>query len=48
MKHINIFSTFIILTGLYACGEPPVTFNEPQPTDTENHRSFLTVCKDNT
>jgi hypothetical protein len=40
MKQLNFFSTIIILTGLYACGEPPVTFSEPQPTNTENLSKF--------
>ncbi len=33
------FITIIILTSLFAC-EPPVTFNEPQPTDTDNLSKF--------
>ena len=42
MKQLNFFSTIIILTGLYACGDgyPTVTFNEPQPTDTDNLSKF--------
>lgn len=39
MKRLNIISTLIILTSLFAC-EPPVTFNEPQPTDTDNLSKF--------
>ena len=39
MKRLKLISTFIILTSLSAC-EPPVTFNEPQPTDTENLSKF--------
>ncbi len=38
---INYFSAIIILIVLYSCGgEPAVTFNEPQPTDTENILKF--------
>lgn len=40
MKQLSLFSTIIILTGLYSCGEPPVTFNEPQPTDIKNISKF--------
>ena len=40
MKQINFFATIIILMGLYACGEPPVTFSEPQPNNTENLSKF--------
>ena len=41
MKQLNYFSTIIILIVLYSCGgEPPVTFNEPQPTDTDNLSKF--------
>ena len=39
MKRLKIISTIILLTSLYAC-EPPVTFNEPQPTDTDNLAKF--------
>lgn len=39
MKRLKLISTFIILTALFAC-EPPVTFNEPQPTNTENLSKF--------
>jgi hypothetical protein len=39
MKQLKFISTFIILTSLFAC-EPPVTFNEPQPTDTDNLSKF--------
>lgn len=39
MKRLKIISTFIILTSLFAC-EPPVTFSEPQPTDTDNLSKF--------
>src|SRR5690554_4310852 len=39
MKRLKIISTFIILTSLFAC-EPPVTFNEPQPADTDNLSNF--------
>lgn len=39
MKRLNLISTFIILTSLFAC-EPPVTFNEPQPTDIDNLSKF--------
>ncbi len=39
MKRLNLISTFIILTSLFAC-EPTVTFNEPQPTDTDNLSKF--------
>ncbi len=39
MKRLKIISTFIILTSLFAC-DPPVTFNEPQPTDTDNLSKF--------
>jgi hypothetical protein len=39
MKRLKLISTFIILTSLYACG-PPVTFNEPQPTDIDNLSKF--------
>lgn len=39
MKRLKLISTFIILTSLFAC-EAPVTFNEPQPTDTDNLPKF--------
>ncbi len=39
MKRLKIISTFIILTSLFAC-EPPVTFDAPQPTDTDNLSKF--------
>lgn len=39
MKGLIFFSTIIILTSLFAC-EPPVTFNEPQPTDIGNLSKF--------
>jgi hypothetical protein len=39
MKRLKLISTFIILTSLFSC-EPPVTFNEPQPTDTDNLSKF--------
>jgi hypothetical protein len=39
MKRLKFISTFIILTSLFAC-EPPVTFNEPQPTDIDNLSKF--------
>lgn len=39
MKQIKIISAFLILTGLFAC-EPSVTFNEPQPTGTNNINKF--------
>jgi hypothetical protein len=39
MKRLKIISTLIILTSMFAC-EPPVTFNEPQPTDTDNLSKF--------
>ena len=39
MKRLKLISTFIILTSLFAC-EPPVTFNEPQPTDIDNLSKF--------
>ncbi|HRN34565.1 MAG TPA: hypothetical protein PLC76_07400 [Saprospiraceae bacterium] len=34
-KKLRLITTVIILTSLFAC-QPPVIFNEPQPTDTEN------------
>lgn len=39
MKRLKLISTFIILASLFAC-EPPVTFDEPQPTDTDNLSKF--------
>jgi hypothetical protein len=39
MRRLKLISTFIILTSLIAC-EPPVTFNEPQPTDIDNLSKF--------
>ena len=39
MKRLKIISTFIIIASLYAC-EPPNTFTEPQPTDTDNLSKF--------
>ena len=39
MKRLKLLSTFIILTSLFAC-EPPVTFDEPQPTETDNLSKF--------
>lgn len=39
MKQLTIISTIIILTSLIAC-EPPVTFTEPQPADTDNILNF--------
>jgi len=39
MKRLKLISTFIILTSFLAC-EPPVTFDEPQPTDTDNLPKF--------
>jgi hypothetical protein len=39
MKRLKLISTFIILTSLFAC-ELPVTFDEPQPTDTDNLAKF--------
>jgi hypothetical protein len=39
MKRIKIIATIIILTSLIACA-PPVTFNEPQPTNTNNLSEF--------
>ena len=39
MKRLKSISIFIILTSFFAC-EPPVTFNEPQPTDTDNLSKF--------
>jgi hypothetical protein len=39
MKRLKLISTFIILISLFSC-EPPVTFNEPQPTGTDNLSKF--------
>ena len=39
MKRLKTISTFIILTSLFAC-EPPVTFDEPQPTKIDNLSKF--------
>jgi hypothetical protein len=39
MNRIKIITTIIILTSLVACA-PPVTFNEPQPTNTNNLSEF--------
>jgi hypothetical protein len=39
LKQIKIISVIIILTSLVAC-EPPVTFTEPQPADTDNLSNF--------
>jgi hypothetical protein len=39
MKRLKLISTLIILTSLFAC-EPPVTFTEPQPTETDNLSKF--------
>ncbi len=39
MKRLRLISTFILLTSVFAC-EPPVTFNEPQPTNTDNLSKF--------
>jgi hypothetical protein len=39
MKQLKSIAVFIIFTGLFAC-EPPVTFNEPQPTNTDNLSKF--------
>ena len=39
MKRIKIITTIIILNSLVACA-PPVTFNEPQPTNTNNLTEF--------
>ncbi len=39
MKRLAILFTLVILAGLFAC-QPPVTFNEPQPTDTDNLPKF--------
>ncbi|MEO6882411.1 MAG: hypothetical protein ABI199_00150 [Bacteroidia bacterium] len=39
MKRQKLILTLFILTSLFAC-EPPVTFNEPQPTKTDNLSKF--------
>ena len=39
MKRLKFITTIVILTSLFSC-EPPVTFNEPQPTDTDNLSKF--------
>jgi len=39
LKQLKIISTIIILTGLFSC-EPPATFTEPQPVDTDNLSKF--------
>ncbi len=39
MKQLKFILTFVILLSLFAC-EPPVTFNQPQPTDTDNLSKF--------
>lgn len=39
MKRLKFITTIIILTSLFSC-KPPVTFNEPQPTDTHNLSKF--------
>ena len=39
MKQLKRISTLIILASLFAC-EPPVTFNQAQPTDTDNLPKF--------
>lgn len=39
MERLKLVSTFIILTILFAC-QPPVTFYEPQPADTDNLSKF--------
>jgi len=42
MKRLKFFSAIVILISLFSCngGEPPVTFNEPQPPDTDNLSKF--------
>ena len=40
MKRLKFITTIIILTSLFACNHPLVTFNEPQPTDTDNLSKF--------
>jgi hypothetical protein len=39
MKQFKLILTLIIITSLFAC-DPPVTFNEPQPVDTDNLSKF--------
>ena len=39
MIRLKFITAIIILTSLVACA-PPVTFNEPQPTDTDNLAEF--------
>jgi hypothetical protein len=39
MKSLKFITTIIILISLFAC-EPPVTFNEPQPRQTDNLLKF--------
>jgi hypothetical protein len=39
MKLFKLILTLIIITSLFAC-DPPVTFNEPQPVDTDNLSKF--------
>lgn len=40
MKQLSFFLIIIILTCLFSCGEPPVTFSEPQPTNIKNIPKF--------
>jgi hypothetical protein len=39
MNRIKLITSIIILTSFFSCN-PPVTFNEPQPIDTENLSKF--------
>src|SRR3989344_4311866 len=39
MRRLKLILIIIILTSLFAC-EPPVTFNEPPPTDIDNLSKF--------
>jgi hypothetical protein len=39
MNRTKLISTIVVLTSLFAC-EPPVTFNEPQPTNVGNLSKF--------
>jgi len=39
MIRLKFITTIVILTSLVACA-PPVTFNEPQPTNTDNLSEF--------
>jgi len=39
MKQFKLILTLIMITSLFAC-DPPVTFNEPQPVDTDNLSKF--------